>query len=526
MEANPNFEVKKVTSTVLRAAITFADSSTHSANQTFTFSRYYGDYNGDGVVNGVDFNIFAPWFNHALPNSLWYIDPTGNGIDNGIAFAELSAHFNHGDPCNNSGNILTGPFPDVVTGSNGIILGLNSAVTAPVQTFYYSNQWQVVQENFQASSTATPELKTQNVWGEAYVNELILRDSNADNSLATSVYGKPGSGLEQRIYALQDANWNVTTLLGPTGNELQQYVYDPYGNVKIASQQDFPFNDPYGFAYLFQGGRIDSLTGLYTFQHRDYNPVTATWMEEDPAGYLDGPNMYQFAHSDPTSTIDPNGEEGVSPMPPVTRPMRCSDSPIMDYITVGEVGVGAFGLGHLGINHMLLLFWTGGHPIPASDNDTRYMSMSDFAAASGATVKDTVQLEPFKFQSSAYKTLYDYKVSDILEGLSGAQWVVWIYGGAPDLAEPMWRNVITSAGSYPYAEHYTPPMPGPMLWTHWPNSDYQSNGNNSNTFIRWVAAKSNLNLQEEYLPGFRPGNDSPEPVTDAPTLYMPLYPVK
>src|SRR5271157_5035877 len=72
----------------------------------------------------------------------------------------------------NSGNILSGPFADAVLGAGDIVLGLNSVSTTTVKSFYYSSQWQVIQDDSQASPTATPQIADQYVWGQAYVNEL------------------------------------------------------------------------------------------------------------------------------------------------------------------------------------------------------------------------------------------------------------------------------------------------------------------------------------------------------------------
>ena len=62
--------------------------------------------------------------------------------------------------------------------------------------------------------------------------------------------------------------------------------------------------------YGFQGGRFDPLDGLINFRNRDLNPTTGTWMEQDPAGYVDGGNLYQFVEANPTDFTDPTGLRG------------------------------------------------------------------------------------------------------------------------------------------------------------------------------------------------------------------------
>ena len=36
----------------------------------------------------------------------------------------------------------------------------------------------------------------------------------------------------------------------------------------------------------------DPFTGLYHTHYRDYDPIHNRWLSEDPAGYMDGLNLY------------------------------------------------------------------------------------------------------------------------------------------------------------------------------------------------------------------------------------------
>ena len=51
----------------------------------------------------------------------------------------------------------------------------------------------------------------------------------------------------------------------------------------------------------------DSVTGNINFQMRDYNPRTFTWNTQDPLGYVNGPDMYQFVGDNPINRFDPSG---------------------------------------------------------------------------------------------------------------------------------------------------------------------------------------------------------------------------
>jgi len=163
---------------------------------------------------------------------------------------------------------------------------------------YFSNQWQDIEER--QSETVT----RQNVWGLGYVNQLVERDDNT----TTGGLGIAGSGLGERLYAQQDANWSVTSLVDTSGDVVERTVYSPYGTATFLSPGWAPTNDAYAQNVLFQGGRFESSTGNYVFQRRDYDPLTGGWNEADPTGYPDGLNRYQGLDSDITSAVDPSGE--------------------------------------------------------------------------------------------------------------------------------------------------------------------------------------------------------------------------
>jgi YD repeat-containing protein len=83
---------------------------------------------------------------------------------------------------------------------------------------YYSSGWQVLEERVGGVATA------QYVWGPRYVDDLVLRDRSVN-----------GGTLNERLWAQQDANWDVTALVNTSGNVVERYAYDPYGSVTVVS---------------------------------------------------------------------------------------------------------------------------------------------------------------------------------------------------------------------------------------------------------------------------------------------------
>jgi RHS repeat-associated protein len=47
--------------------------------------------------------------------------------------------------------------------------------------------------------------------------------------------------------------------------------------------------------------------GRYHTPHREYNTSLGRWLRQDPAGYLDGANLYQVDNSNPIINLDPQG---------------------------------------------------------------------------------------------------------------------------------------------------------------------------------------------------------------------------
>jgi RHS repeat-associated protein len=167
-----------------------------------------------------------------------------------------------------------------------------SVCNGAVTTTYYSTQWQELEEDVTVDSSTTVNTY---LWSEAYIDELVARDSSVDGGSVT------------RIFAQQDANHDITSLTNSSGTVLERFIYDPYGQQTVLSASWASTSDSYNWVYGFQGGRLDPLTGLINFRNRDLNSTLGVWMEQDPAGYVDGADLYLFDIGDPPTFDDPYG---------------------------------------------------------------------------------------------------------------------------------------------------------------------------------------------------------------------------
>jgi RHS repeat-associated protein len=159
--------------------------------------------------------------------------------------------------------------------------------------FYYSDQWQVLEERVGGNATA------QYIWSPTYVDALILRDRDTDAN----------GSLDERLWVQQDANWNVTALIDGSGNVVERYLYDPFGNVTILDGSgNVLSSSAYDWEYLWQGLRLDPATGLYHARYREIHPLLGRPLQRDPLGFDAGDvNLYRWEANQPANVTDPSG---------------------------------------------------------------------------------------------------------------------------------------------------------------------------------------------------------------------------
>lgn len=114
----------------------------------------------------------------------------------------------------------------------------------------------------------------------------------------------------QLYYYHHNALGSVAGISDQTGKLVEQYEYDPYGNVTILDGQFQPrASSVIGNPYLFTGRRLEAETGLYYYRARHYDPETGRFLQRDPLGYVDGNNLYAYAVNNPVNFFDPLGTE-------------------------------------------------------------------------------------------------------------------------------------------------------------------------------------------------------------------------
>jgi RHS repeat-associated protein len=191
-------------------------------------------------------------------------------------------------------------------------LAAPSAATAAIRDVFFSQDWQVLEERLRTTpSQVATTADTRFVWSPVYVDAMIARDRNAD--------GNAANGLEERVYALQDANWNTTAIIAAagvpgvaTGGVINRFAYTPYGRRETLTPAwaTLPAGSTpaVGWWHAFQGIEFTDVTNLGYARNRDYNASMGRFIQRDPIGFDAGDNnWYRFVGNSPTGKTDPSG---------------------------------------------------------------------------------------------------------------------------------------------------------------------------------------------------------------------------
>jgi RHS repeat-associated protein len=167
---------------------------------------------------------------------------------------------------------------------------------------FFTSGWQCIEQRREASLDA----QRQFVWGLRHSNDLILRDRDADTDSQTGSLGTTSSGLEERVYSLQDPNTNVVVLADANAAILERYGYDAYGGcIVLDSSFGNRVSSACDWSSCFAGYELDSELGTYCVRHRCLNSALGVWCSRDPLGERGGDvNVRRYASSRPHSLID------------------------------------------------------------------------------------------------------------------------------------------------------------------------------------------------------------------------------
>jgi RHS repeat-associated protein len=163
--------------------------------------------------------------------------------------------------------------------------------------FFFTDSWQCLEERIDSSTD--PE--RQHVWGVRYIDDLVLRDRDTT-----------GNGtLDERLYFLPDANWNVTAVVDESGAVQERIEYTPYGWPQFLSPT-FGTRTVSSFdvRYTYTSREWEGVVGIYYFRNRWYAPTLGVFCSRDPIGYEGSKwSLYEYVGSHPFIATDPEGQK-------------------------------------------------------------------------------------------------------------------------------------------------------------------------------------------------------------------------
>jgi len=177
---------------------------------------------------------------------------------------------------------------------------------------YYSRDWQLLEQR-EGTTPETADPERQYVWGLRYIDDLVLRDRDADGDGSFTV-------ADERLYALEDGRFNVTALADHSGAVVERFAYTPYGEATVLDA-DFTVDadgTDHDWRIRYAGYRHDAESGLYHVRFRLLHAQLGRWVQRDPLGYVDGMNAYAGYHS-MHGRLDPNGTDTYIQNRPLNR---------------------------------------------------------------------------------------------------------------------------------------------------------------------------------------------------------------
>ena len=156
-------------------------------------------------------------------------------------------------------------------------------------------------------------------------------------------YDNDGNTTElTRSYYHRNALGSVMEITDANQAIVVSYRYDPYGNVTITRGGQTQTTDPLGQHWVFTGRFNDEETGLYYYRARYYDPEIGRFIQRDPAGYAEGPSLFEYATSRPPDLRDPAGldDDDVAVAVVTTAATAGAETVIAVEITGGVAAIG------------------------------------------------------------------------------------------------------------------------------------------------------------------------------------------
>jgi RHS repeat-associated protein len=253
----------------------------------------------------------------------------------------------------------------------------------------------------------------------------------------TRTQGDDGSPAQITRYQLGNHLGSTSLELDEAGQIISYEEYYPYGST--AWQAGRSQTEVAQKRYRYTGKERDEETGLYYHGARFYAPWLGRWASCDPAGLVDGINLYEYVRGDPIRFQDPTGMDRWYDEPQgTTPPKRTQQSTKTTPETVINIDVSAVGdyAVSLGID-LLTRNMDFGEPSFISEEEEALAQANDSVGYEGPPENVASGLESgiFGDDGPGYNYAYMWKVGTIEDG-DTPEGLMWILQGVPNAIFP------------------------------------------------------------------------------------------
>lgn len=227
-----------------------------------------------------------------------------------------------------------------------------------LRSMYYSHEWRLLEVRVDANYQSSPGVNShiQHVWGERYIDDIVSTRLDPDPSVE--------DGYETVQFHVTDAQFSTVAMLSSAAAVLERVTYSAYGVARhhwlsdvdgdgdvdsadvalvnagigkaigdVGYRSEFDLNRD-GSITLADRGLMSAASALpegvlssapvgnrigycgyvfapetqsYLVRFRWYLPPLGRWGQRDPAGYVDGMNLYEYARGAACTLRDPLG---------------------------------------------------------------------------------------------------------------------------------------------------------------------------------------------------------------------------
>ena len=147
-----------------------------------------------------------------------------------------------------------------------------------------------------------PGLELRSNTGTAEQLQVIIADGGLNSVRVLHWESAPPSGSNDHYrYSFTDHLGSTSLELGEDARIISQETFHPFGETAWSKDTEVSYKT------IRYSGKERDATGLYYYGYRYYMPWLQRWLNPDPAGAIDGLNLYRMVRNNPIRLTDANG---------------------------------------------------------------------------------------------------------------------------------------------------------------------------------------------------------------------------